>query len=164
MAASPLDQPAPTLAQIVAMIDAWRRLMVVWGLLPALTVLSPLVVWSLVTVLNHTTHGHGVLTATGSLALTAWARSMIISYAPSTQAKNDALYQSRWIIPLISFILSRQICVKLLEPVFEKIGMTELLRFTPWVPYMIALRLAGSMALLGLAVIMRFIGPCSIGK
>jgi len=136
--------------------------MVVWGLLPALTVLSPLVVWSLVTVLNHTTHGHGVLTATGSLALTAWARSMIISYAPSTQAKNDALYQSRWIIPLISFILSRQICVKLLEPVFEKIGMTELLRFTPWVPYMIALRLAGSMALLGLAVIMRFIGPCSI--
>ena len=164
MAAIQTGKPAPLLAQVVAMIDTWRKLMVVWGLLPALMVLSPLLVWSSMTAMNLISCGHGLLTSVGTFALTALARSTIIAYAPSIQERDLALYQSRWIVPVFSFAISRQVCIKMLDPIFSKVGLANMLHYTPRPPYMTAVRLGGAMLLLGLAIIIRFIGPCSVGK
>ena len=154
----------PPLADVVAILDSWRKLIVVLGLMPVLTVLSPLLLWSFITIMNLISAGHGVLTSIGSLTLIACVRSMIFSYAPSAQEKDEALHQRRFMIPLLSFAFSRQFCVNLLDPLFAKFGATNLLYYTPRLPYKPALQLAGCMILLGLAVIIRFIGPCSIGK
>lgn len=154
----------PPLADVVAILDSWRKLLVVLLIMPALTVLSPLFLWSFFAVMNLISAGHGVLTSIGTLALIACVRSMIFSYAPSVQEKDEALHQRRFMIPLLSFVFSRQFCVNLLEPLFAKFGTMYLLYYTPRLPYKAALRLAGCMILLGFAVIIRFIGPCSIGK
>lgn len=158
------NKQAPSLAQVVAMIDTWRKLMVVWGLLPALMVLAPLLVWSSITAMNLISCGHGLLTSLGTFALTALSRSTITAYAPSIQERDLALYQSRWIVPVFSFAISRQVCIKMLDPIFSRVGLTYMLHYTPKLPYMIAVRIGAAMLLLGLAIIIRFIGPFSVGK
>ena len=135
--------------------DSWRKLAFVLGLLPALLIILPPVWWIFITIMNLISVGHGVLTSIGSIALTMCARS---------QMSNESFLQSQSLILFLSFAFSRLFCVQLLELYFDNSWVMNFLHYRPRFQYNAVLRLAVWITLLGFAVIIRFIGPFSVGK
>jgi hypothetical protein len=157
------EELSPTLCQVVAMVDCYRKLFVVWALLPTITVLSPFVLWCYIFLSNAVTSGQGCVTSLLTFWLVSFIRSLIFAFAPSRQDRDEALIKCRWILPLGSFIFVR-ISLHFASPILSYLRLGGLLDLSPTIPYVAALQLAGGMALLGFAIVMRMVGPFPIGK
>ena len=154
----------PTLAQVIAIVVALRRLLVVVGLPPVLTVASPLLLHLWFAGVNLFTGGCGVLATAVVILVTALGRSVVLAHAPSWKEGQDALRKIRIILPLLSFVLIRALLLHILLPTAERLGFAGLLQLTPAFHLPTLLRVAASMAVLGLSVVFRLVGPFSVGE
>ena len=157
--------PTPlTLAQVVATVVSFRRLLVVWCIAPLVVAVTLPIVGLYIFTMDRITSGQGFVTTliTGAVALVG--RSAIAFYAPSAKQRDDALKDSRFALPLVAFFLSRTFISYILFPVAIRLGFGGIVLYSPRLPYVTAFRLAACMLLLGADILVRFLGPISIGK
>lgn len=152
----------PSLSLISAVIVTYRRLMVVWAIPPILVVVAPFVVGMLLTALNFVANEFGALLFGLSVIMVACIRRLIFLYAPSPKARDDALAQSHLLLPLLSAGFNMVVIRYVVSPIWSSLELGSILPGAH-IPYMAAFRLAAGMAVLGLVVVARFVGPVSVG-
>lgn len=160
---SPVPKPV-TLSQCVATIIAFRRLVVVWGIVPMVVAALPLVVGLYLAFMDLVTAGYGFSSTVLAICFTVLGCCAISMHAPSPQKRNDALSQSRVLLPLAGLVVGRIFISYFLQPVMKWLRLDGVLMYSPKLPYMTALRLSACMLLLGTVVLVRFVGPVSVGK
>jgi hypothetical protein len=158
------DPKPPTLAKVVATLMTFRRLLVIWGIVPLIVAASPFVAGLYLVVVNFVTSGSGFLSTLVAIGVTLIGRHAITTYAPSPKQCDDAFSDSRILLPLAGFVCSRVIISSILSPIANWLGFHSVILFSPKPPYTSSLLLAACMLLLGAAVLIRFIGPVSVGK
>jgi ABC-type branched-subunit amino acid transport system permease subunit len=153
----------PTLSQVVALTYTYQRIVVVWGAFPVLTALLPFFTASSLFVLNLLTNGHGVL----SLGLTAFftlgGYHMIHRLAISKESLQSSLDKNEVRLPVVMFIVSCILARFVFGPLVTWCGLMAWIP-TKMITFSGAFRFAFGMALLGLAIVARYIGPASISK
>jgi hypothetical protein len=158
------ERKPPTLAEVVATLLTFRRLLVIWGIVPLIVAASPFVAGLYLVVMNFVTSGSGFLSTLLTTGVTLIGRHAIIIYAPSWKQRDDALSDSQMLLPLAAFVFSRVIISGILSPIATWLGFQGVILFSPKPPYTSSLLLAAWMLLLGAAVLFRFVGPVSVGK
>ena len=158
------DRQPPTLAEVVATLMTFRRLLVVWGIVPLVLAAAPLVISLYLVIMNFLTSGSGFLSSVLTVVITLIGRHAITFYAPSAKQRDESLSDSRILLPLIGFVCSRIIISGVLSPITTLLGFQGVIMFLPRLPYISSLLIAACMLLLGAAVLFRFVGPVSVGK
>jgi hypothetical protein len=153
-----------SLNTVVATVIVLRTLVVVWGLFPIVVMASPFLAGLLLFVLNTLTSGYGFISIMGTITFTLAVRAFIASYAPSPKHRDDAFRKSALVLPVLSFVAFQAMLQLVLVPVSTALGFNHLLRMYPSIPYVEALRIAISMFFLGLAIVIRYIGPVSVSE
>jgi hypothetical protein len=153
----------PTLSQVVALTYTYQRIVVVWGAFPVLTMLLPFVMGSSLFVLNHLTGGHGMISLGLTVFFTLGGYRMIHRLAISKESLQSSLDKNEVRLPVVMFIVSCILARFIFGPLVTWFGLM------PWIPTKMitfsgAFRFAFGMALLGLAVVARYIGPASISE
>jgi hypothetical protein len=148
---------ASSLGQVIAITMTYRSLLVVWGVLPLVTVASPLVLNMAYFLLNRATSGHAILSIILTTSTTALIRRWILRSAPTEKDGQDAAAKTKW-LPFVMFLVN----TALLRGFGAMFGKT-FLTWSPRIPLSVALRLSFGMLILGLAVMARYIGPNSVG-
>lgn len=157
--------PKPvTLEHCVAFVVTMRRLLVVVFIVPLVCAFSPVIFGIYLSLLDILMSGFGFLSTIMAVCVTVLGRAAINVYAPSPKKRQDALAKSRVSLPLVGFILGRITISYLLYPLSTWLGLDGMLKYSPELPYMNALRLSACMLLLGVVILARFVGPVSVGK
>jgi hypothetical protein len=165
MKANNSQVPKPvSLSQCVATVVTFRRLLVVCGIVPLVVAASPLFVGVYLVIMDFLTSGFGFLSTVMVVAITILGRCAINIYAPNAKQRDDALSRSRVSLPLAGFVMGRILIFYVLYPVASWFGLDGMLKLSPKLPYMTALRLSACMLLLGASILARFVGPVSVGK
>lgn len=160
---SQIPKPVSPL-QCVATVVTLKRLIVVVGIVPLVVAASPLVLGVYLAAINFITSGFGFLLTIVALFFVILGRFAISFCAPTTQQRDDALSKSRVSLPLASLLLGWILIHYVLDPVAALMGLSDVLMFSPKLPYTVNLQLSACMLLLGGAVFARFVGPISVGK
>jgi TRAP-type C4-dicarboxylate transport system permease small subunit len=155
-------QSPPTLSQVVALTYTYQRVVVVWGAFPALTALLPFVTGSSLFVLNLLTDGHGMLSLVLTILFTLGGYNVIHRLA-SKKSLQASLDKNEVRLPVAMFISSCILARFVLGPLVAWLGLTVSIP-TKIISFSGAFRFAFGMALLGLAVVARYVGPASISK
>lgn len=164
-AAPPVAQLAR--AQFIAMMECYRRLFFVWCLVPIALLVIPMSVAAYLSIIDYWTRSALVCTIL-TLALTVAAVRFIRQRAPSTKAFYGGLQRQGLRIFLCLFTVSCTATRLAVAPLLQTIITTSkgsLFQYTTWWLLLdTSLRLAAGAAILGLAVVFRFVGPNSLGK
>lgn len=155
---------AASLNSVVATVIVLRTLIVVWGLVPIVVMVSPFLAGLLLFLLNTFTSGYGFISIIGTVTCTLAARAFIAAYAPSPKHRDDAFRKSALVLPILSFVAFQAMLQLALVPMSSALGFNHLLRMYPSIPYAEALRIAISMVFFGLAIVIRYIGPVSVSE
>ena len=159
------ESKKPTMDEVIAMALCYRRLAFVLGAAPVLVAVTPLLVKTALGVVNFVTKGYGnasfVLTG---LLTWIWYVSLK-SAAPTPEKLQDAYQKSQGRLPLLMFFGS---CGFLrfivgIAHVEEDSARPNLLQWTPDIAWGVGLGPAFGLTLVGLAVLLRLVGPSSIG-
>ena len=153
----------PTLSQIVALSMTYRRLLALWGFVAVLTVAVPLVSKAAYLVFNRLTSNHTILSLLMTNAATFTVRNLIGKSTPSKQNAEEALAKTEVGLPFRMFLASAFVIQVVVTPFKDGLGIKERLTWSPMINFSVAFRLASGMLTLGVAVILRFIGPPSVG-
>jgi hypothetical protein len=153
----------PTLSQVVALTYTYQRIVVVWGAFPVLIALLPFFTGSSLFVLNLLTNGHGVLSLGLTVFFTLGGYHMIHRLAISKESLQSSLDKNEVRLPVVMFIVSCILARFVLGPLVTWCGLMAWIP-TKMITFSGAFRFAFGMALLGLAVVARYIGPASISK
>jgi hypothetical protein len=155
--------PPTSLGQIAAMTLTFRRLLSIWGTAPMITVAFPFVSNAVYFVLNRITKNHAILTVLLTVLATVSFRNLIHTAAPTQKAAKESLEKSSTWLPL-SMFLAASFLTRGAGPILgNAFRITPLLTWSPRISFSAAFRLAAGMALLGLAVAARYVGPNSVG-
>jgi hypothetical protein len=155
--------PLPSLGQIAALTLTFRRLIRIWGTVPMLTIVSPFVSNAIYFVLNRITKNHAILTMLLTVLGTVSFRNLIHTAAPTQKAAKESLEKSSTWLPLSIFIAAAFLTRGAGPILGNTFRITPLLTWSPRISFSAAFRLAAGMALLGLAVAARYVGPSSVG-
>lgn len=155
---------AASLNSVVATVIVLRTLIVVWGLFPIVVMASPFLAGVALFVINILTSGYGFISIVGTVSFTLAARAFIASYAPSPKHRDDAFQKSALALPLVSFGTFQAMLRLVLVPFSSALGFNHLLRMSPSIPYLEALRIAISMFFFGLTIVIRYVGPVSVSE
>ena len=153
----------PSLGQIAALTLTFRRLISIWGTAPMISIATPFISNAVYFVLNRITKNHAILTVLLTVLATVSFRNFIHSAAPTQKAARESLEKSRTWLPL-SMFLAAAFLMRCVGPILgNTFRITPLLTWSPRISFSAAFRLAVGMALLGLAVVARYVGPSSVG-
>jgi hypothetical protein len=153
----------PTLSQIVALSMTYRRLLALLGFVAVLTIAAPLVSKAAYLVFDRLTNNHTILSLVMTSAATFTVRNLIRQSAPSKQNAEEALAKTEVGLPFLMFLASAFVIQVVVTPLEDGLGIKQILTWSPTITFSIAFRLASGMLILGVAVILRFIGPPSVG-
>lgn len=157
-------EAASSLNNIVATVILLRTLIVVTALFPLVVMASPFVAGLALSVINTLTSGYGFISILGTVTFTLALRSLIAYYAPSPKHRDEAFQKSALVLPVLSFGAFQAILQLLFVPLSSALGYNDLLKMSPSIPYVGALRIAISMFLFGLTIAIRYIGPVSVSE
>lgn len=157
--------PKPvSVSQCVATVITLRRLIVVSSIVPLIVAASPLVVGVFLAIMDFMTAGFGFLLTIVGVVFTILGLWAINLYAPDAKQREEALSKSRISLPLSALLLGMIFISYVLDPVARWMGLSNMLTFSPKLPYLTAFQLSACMLLLGGAILSRFVGPISVGK
>jgi hypothetical protein len=166
MEGSQLPPPTPQLpmAQFIAMMECYRRLLFVWCAVPISLIALPVSFAIYLSILDYWTRSAAVCTIL-IMALTVISVRFIRQYAPSDKAFYEGLQRQGLRIFLCLFVVSCLTTRWALAPLMQSIIRTRIVPNTTWTQFLeILFRLAAGAATLGLVVVFRFIGPSSLGN
>jgi hypothetical protein len=152
------------LCQIVALSLTYRRILKACLGLPSLTILSPLAFQFVCFLSDHLTMNHSLLSILLTYFGTSYIREMIGKSAPSKKQADESLAKTNLSLPCFIFAATLILIRFVVTPIEKSLGLANILTWTPKVATGFAFRLAIGMLILGFAVILRFVGPASIGK
>jgi hypothetical protein len=152
------------LNEVLASIFVLRTLVVVWVLPAFLVGVLPFVVGAYLTVLDYLTNGYGVLSTVGAVLLTLAGRAFIAAYAPSKKHRDDAFRKSIVVLPVLAFATFQFVMHFILVPLSSAFGFKDTLTVTPQIPYLVTVKIAVSLLVLGLTIMLRYVGKVSVGK
>ena len=164
---SSLDEESkkPTMDEVIAMALCYRRLAFVLGTAPTVVAFTPWVVKTALALVNVVTKGYGYASFVLTGLLTWIWYISLKSAAPSPEKLQDAYRKSQGRLPLLMFVGS---CVFLrFLAGSSSTGQQQrpnLLQWTPNISWGVGLGPACGLTLVGLAVLLRLVGPSSIGK
>jgi hypothetical protein len=115
-------------------------------------------------VLDRFTNNHTILSLLMVCALTLAVRKMIRRSAPSKESAEEAVAKTEVGLPCLMFLASTLVINFIVSPLERVAGIKGILTWSPTISFFSAFRVAAGMLLLGLAVILRFVGPHSVGK
>jgi ABC-type branched-subunit amino acid transport system permease subunit len=153
----------PTLSQVVALTYTYQRIVVVWGAFPVLTALLPFFTGSSLFVLNLLTDGHGMLSLGLTVFFTLGGYHMIHRLTISKESLQASLDKNEVRLPVVMFIVSCILARFVFGPLVTWCGLMAWIP-TKMITFSGAFRFAFGMALLGIAVVARYIGPASISE
>jgi hypothetical protein len=136
---------------------------VVWGAFPVLTALLPFFTGSSLFVLNLLTDGHGMLSLGLTVSFTLGGYHMIHRLAISKESLQSSLDKNEVRLPFVMFIVSCILARFAFGPLVTWCGLMAWIP-TKMITFSGAFRFAFAMALLGVAVVARYIGPASISE
>jgi hypothetical protein len=154
-----------SLSQVTALVVVYRRLVIVWGVGPVLVVALPLILQMGLWILNVVSAGYAGLTVAIFLALTMTACEIIRSLTADANSTvfSKALQSNQRHLPAVlvfSCVVARMIGPKL---AFFWTAYTSDTAALPFLSVTLhSIRLAIILALLGLTVMARFVGPKSV--
>ena len=165
---SSLDEESkkPTMDEVISMALCYRRLAFVLGTGPTVVALTPWVVKTALAMVNGVTKGYGYATFVLTGLLTWIWYTSLKSAAPSPEKLQDAYRKSQGRLPLLMFVGS---CVflRFLAGSSSSTGQQQqrpnILQWTPHISWGVGLGPACGLTLVGLAVLLRLVGPSSIG-
>ena len=164
-ASSSLPAPRPTVApeSLVALALTARRLFAIYMFLPALTMASPVVLTVASWVLNLLTQNHAILSVLLTVTMTSACRDIIVRSAPTRKKASEALAKCQVTLPLFIFVLSAIVINMCIAPLGAFFEATHFLTWSPRISVFVACRFAAGMGLLGLSLLLRYLGPNSVG-
>jgi hypothetical protein len=153
----------PTLHQVVALLFVYRRICVAWIVPPLVALFAPVVWTSVLGVLNLLTGGHGLLSLILTPVLALGGYRLIHQLGGSKEPFRKNLTQNKVKFPIRLFVLSLALSRFVLGPMIVAIfGRSHWTFAVPGLAT--SLRLSLAMALLGLLVVFRYVGPASFSK
>jgi hypothetical protein len=162
-----MSAPTSTLSQITALVLVYRRLIRLAVVAPCAAVSLPLLLRLARTVLNVATDGHAGLTMALTAALIVTALVSIHQLATTLKSRDAAWQANRRHLP-VAFVVNAALARWVLGPIAQQGwgGSVKgaVLNRNSWflMSFRESLWLAVALALLGLAVIIRYVGPLSI--
>lgn len=157
----------PSLCQVIAMTLTYRRLAVAWATVPLLCLSVPIICKVVLFCLNSLTQGHGFITmALTSFLVLSWYQ-MIRTTAPNPEKEREAYQKSQLRVPIIMFAISHgfiRLMLRVAGGGHDDETRPDSLQWTPTIQWGVGLRPALGFALIGAAVMMKFVGHNSVGE
>jgi hypothetical protein len=157
------ESSSPSLSQVVALSMTYRLLLKMLAVAPVAMVAVPLLLRVAYFVFDRLTNNHTILSLLMTWAFTEAIRKLICQSAPSKERAHDALAKTEVALPCLMFSASAFAVRIVVTPLEDGLGIKGILTWSPTITFSFAFRLAIGMLLLGMAVILRFVGPPSIG-
>ena len=154
----------PTLSQIVALSMTYKLIGALCLLVVIVTLAVPLSFKIAYFMLDGLTNDHTVLSLLLTTIATLVTRNMIRQSAPSKRKAEEALAQIAVGLPLLAFTVVVILIRFIVSPIEAQLRIKQLITWSPVITFTFAFRIGTGIILLGLSVILRFIGPQSIGK
>lgn len=155
----------PYRSQVVAMSLCYRRLVCTWLAPPLLCVLLPLCLRATCFGCNIVSNGYGVPLLIASVLLTKTWYRLIDQTAPDQEKRKIAYEKSAGVVPTIMFVISAMLMRFVIAPFVERVPVVaQGIRWLSTMSIGSGLRLPMGAALLGIAVLSKYVGPVSFGK
>lgn len=152
----------PTMSQVVALSMTYRLFYKILKA-PVLVLLAlPITLRLSYFVFDRLTNGHTLLSLIMTMALTSSVRRLILQMAPTKAGAQDALAKTEMGLPFLMFASTCLVTNFVLAPLESALGIRSLLTWSPVLTFSLALRACALTLLLGLSVLLRYVGPPSV--
>lgn len=152
----------PTLSQVVALSMTYRLMFKVLQAPVVALLLLPVALRLCYFIFDGLTNKHTILSLTITMALTSSVRRLIHQAAPNEASAQEALTKSQVVLPCLVFTATCLFTNYFITPLEASLGARAFLTWSPTLTFSLALRAAGLAFLLGLSVLLRYIGPPSV--
>ena len=157
------DESLPGWDTVVAMGVVYKRVLFNALLVPTILAVTPIALNLAYMIFDRLTSNQTILTFGLTYLSTHLIQNMIRNTAPTSKDAGEALAKTEFWLPLIMFVAMSITATFVLYPLGERLGINNVLTWSPSVTFSSAFGLAVGTVLLELSIILRYVGPMSIG-
>ncbi len=152
----------PTMGQVVALTMTYRLFFKILQA-PILLILAlPVALRASYFIFDRLTGNHTILSMVTTWALTSSVRQLIRHLAPNKAAAQDALAKTKVRLPCLMFATTCIVAKYALSPLEDRFEIRSILTWSPVLTFSLAFRGCIFTLLLGLSIILRYVGPPSV--